>query len=118
MVGLTGIGRASLITPMLIFVFQVPPSVAVSSDVVAATLMKLVGSVKHWQQQTLDTEIIKWLAMGSVSSSLVGVRILHLTRQSCEYNLDKILLRLLGIMILLVTLLALIQLLFITFSPT
>jgi uncharacterized membrane protein YfcA len=118
MVGLTGIGGASLITPMLIFVFQVPPSVVVSSDVVAATLMKLVGSVKHSEQQTLDTEIVKWLAMGSVSGSLVGVRILHLTRESCEYNLDKILLRLLGIMILLVTLLALIQLLFITFSPT
>jgi uncharacterized membrane protein YfcA len=117
MVSLTGIGGASLITPMLIFVFQVAPSVAVSSDVVAATLMMLVGSVKHCQQQTLDTEIVKWLPMGSVSDSLVGVRILHLIRQSGEYNLDQILLRLLGLMISLVTLLALIQLLFITFSP-
>ncbi|BDI19201.1 hypothetical protein ANSO36C_50030 [Nostoc cf. commune SO-36] len=52
-VGLTGIGGASLITPMLIFIFQVPPSIAVSSDVVAATLMKIVGSVKHWEQKTL-----------------------------------------------------------------
>jgi uncharacterized membrane protein YfcA len=43
-VGLTGIGGALLITPMLIFVFQVPVAVAVSSDVVAATLMKLVGA--------------------------------------------------------------------------
>ena len=53
-VGLTGIGGASLITPMLIFVFQVPPAIAISSDVVAATLMKVVGGVKHWQQKTLD----------------------------------------------------------------
>ncbi|TAF06275.1 MAG: sulfite exporter TauE/SafE family protein [Nostocales cyanobacterium] len=117
MVGLTGIGGASLITPMLIFVFQVPPAVAVSSDVVAATLMKLVGSVKHWQQKTLDIEIVKWLAIGSVSGSLLGVGILHLMRRSGEYNLDHILLRLLGIMILLVTLLALIQLLFMSFFP-
>lgn len=49
-VGLTGIGGASLITPMLIVVFQVPPSVAVSSDVVAATLMKVVGGIKHWRE--------------------------------------------------------------------
>ncbi len=46
-VGITGIGGASLITPMLIFFFHVPPSIAISSDVVAATLMKVVGSWKH-----------------------------------------------------------------------
>src|SRR3712207_7999876 len=56
---------ASLITPMLIFVFQVPPSVAVSSDVVAATLMKVTGGWKHWQQKTLDIAAVKWLAIGS-----------------------------------------------------
>ncbi|PHJ89358.1 hypothetical protein VF07_12325, partial [Nostoc linckia z6] len=116
-VGLTGIGGASLITPMLIFIFQVPPSVAVSSDVVAATLMKIVGSVKHWEQKTLDTEIVKWLAFGSVPGSLFGVGILHFIKLTGEYNLDRILLRLLGVMILLVTLLALVQLLLLTFFP-
>ncbi|BAZ32658.1 hypothetical protein NIES4074_51640 [Cylindrospermum sp. NIES-4074] len=116
-VGLTGIGGASLITPMLIFVFQVPPSIAVSSDVVAATLMKVVGSAKHWQQKTLDVEVVKWLAFGSVPGSLCGVGILHLIRRTGEHNLDNILLRLLGVMILLVTLLALIQLLLMTFFP-
>ncbi|MBD2693253.1 sulfite exporter TauE/SafE family protein [Anabaena catenula] len=116
-VGLTGIGGASLITPMLIFVFQVPPSIAVSSDVVAATLMKVVGSIKHWEQKTLDPEIVKWLATGSVFGSMVGVGILHMIRQSGTSNLDHILLRLLGVMILLVTVLALIQLLLMTFFP-
>ncbi len=62
-VGLTGVGGASFITPMLIFVFQVPPSIAVSSDVVAATLMKVIGGFKHWQQQTLDLQVVKWLAL-------------------------------------------------------
>jgi Predicted permeases len=69
-VGLTGVGGASLITPMLIFFFQVPASIAVSSDVVAATLMKVVGGFKHWQQQTLDLQVVKWLALGSVPGSL------------------------------------------------
>ena len=116
-VGLTGIGGASLITPMLIFVFQVPPSIAVSSDVVAATLMKVVGSVKHWQQKTLDVEVVKWLALGSVPGSLFGVGILHFLRRTGEHHLDSILLRMLGVMILLVTVLALVQLLLLTFFP-
>ncbi len=61
-VGLTGIGGSSLITPLLIFVFQVPATTAVGSDVVAAGLMKVVGTVRHWQQQTIELEVVKWLS--------------------------------------------------------
>ncbi|MGE5659073.1 MAG: sulfite exporter TauE/SafE family protein [Actinomycetota bacterium] len=109
-VGLTGVGGASLLTPMLIFVFQVPASVAVSSDVVAATLMKVIGGVKHWRQQTLDVSAVKWLALGSVPGSLAGVGMLHLLKRTGNFNLDHVLLRLVGVMILWVTLLALAQL--------
>lgn len=116
-VGLTGIGGASLITPMLIFIFQVPASVAVSSDVVAATLMKVVGGVKHWRQQTLDLAAVRWLALGSVPGSLFGVGILHWLRRVGEFNLDSLLLHLIGYAILLVTATALIQLLLMTFAP-
>ncbi|KYC41627.1 hypothetical protein WA1_16395 [Scytonema hofmannii PCC 7110] len=116
-VGLTGIGGASLITPMLIFIFQVPPSVAVSSDVVAATLMKFVGGFKHWQQKTIDLQAVKWLAFGSVPGSLFGVGILHFIKHTGEYNLDRVLLHSIGVMILCVTLSALIQLLLLTFVP-
>lgn len=107
-VGLTGIGGASLITPMLIFVFQVPASVAISSDVVAATLMKVVGGIKHWKQQTLDPDIVKWLALGSVPGALSGVGILHFLRYQ-NLNLDALLLRAIGGMILIVALAALLQ---------
>lgn len=96
MVGLTGVGGASLITPMLIFVFQVPTSIAVSSDVMAVTLMKVVGSIKHWQQQTLDLQVVKWLVLGSVPGSLSGVGILYLIRQTGTLDLDSILLHILG----------------------
>lgn len=112
-VGLTGIGGASLITPMLIFVFQVPPAIAVSSDVVAATLMKVIGGFKHWQQQTLDLKVVKWLSLGSVPGSLTGVAILHIIKRSGTLNLDAILLRAIGIMILLVTVLGLVHLIFV-----
>ncbi len=116
-VGLTGIGGAALITRMLIFVFQVPPSIAVSSDLIAATLMKVLGSFKHWKQETLDLEVVKWLALGSVPGSLTGVGILHLLKQSEALNLDGILLRSLGILMLSVTLLAIAQFVLKTFAP-
>lgn len=116
-VGLTGIGGASLITPMLIVVFQVPASVAVSSDIVAATLMKLVGGVKHWRQQTLDCEVVKWLALGSVPGSLAGVTLLHWLRQTQHFDLDTILLKLLGMAILGIALVSLGQLVMMTIWP-
>jgi uncharacterized protein len=115
-VGLTGVGGASLITPMLIFVFQVPPSVAISSDVVAATLMKTVGSIKHWQQETIDTNVVKWLAGGSIPGSLIGVWILHLLQQN-DTNVDYFLIRSLGVTILVVTSIAILQLLLLTLFP-
>lgn len=117
-VGLTGIGGASLITPMLIFVFQVPASVAVSSDVVAATLMKVVGGVKHWRQKTVDIQAVQWLAFGSVPGSLIGVGILYWIQGIHDLNLDRILLRLLGITILLITLVALVQLMLMIVAPS
>jgi uncharacterized protein len=116
-VGLTGIGGASLITPMLIFVFQVPPAIAVSSDVVAATLMKVVGGYQHWRQKTVEWRVVKWLAFGSVPGALVGVGILHYLKRVRELSLDGILLRLVGVAIFLVTLIALVQLLLLTFAP-
>ncbi len=115
-VGLTGIGGASLITPMLIFVFQVPAAVAVSSDVVAATLMKGVGGFKHWRQQTLDPEVVKWLALGSVPGSLSGVACLHWLRLQ-HWNLDDLLLQWLGWLILLVATVALVQTIAVTIAP-
>jgi uncharacterized protein len=116
-VGLTGIGGASLITPMLIFVFQVPASVAVSSDVVAATLMKVVGGFKHWQQQTVDRSVVIWLVSGSVPGALLGVGLLHHLRNLDGLNLDELLLHGLGLAILFVTLIALAQLLWQILAP-
>jgi uncharacterized protein len=116
LVGLTGIGGASLITPMLILVFQVPASVAVGSDVVAATLMKWVGATKHWQQQTIDWAAVRWLATGSVPGALLGVGLLHQLQQM-GLNLDGLLLRLMGTAILVITGIALLQLLLLIFAP-
>lgn len=116
-VGLTGIGGASLITPMLIMVFQVPAAIAVSSDVVAACLMKIVGGIKHWRQKTLDPQVVKWMALGSVPGALTGVGIFHTMQGSWSADWNGLLLRLLGGMILLVTLIGFGQLLISIFLP-
>ena len=116
-VGLTGIGGASLITPMLILLFQVPPAITVSSVIVANSLMKVVASVKHCQQKTIDWQIVKWLALGSVPGSLAGVKILQLFRQTEGLNLDTVLLRLIGIVIMLIAFSALAQCLLKIFIP-
>jgi len=115
-VGLTGIGGASLITPMLIFVFNVPAAIAVGSDIVAATMMKAVASISHWRQGTLDFRVVKWLAFGSVPGALLGVIILHLI-QSYGWSLDSFLLPSIGTMILFVTITGLFQLGLSTFAP-
>mgnify|MGYP001274441323 CR=1 FL=1 len=117
MVGLTGVGGASLITPMLILVFKVPTEIAIGSDVVAATLMKVVGGVKHWRQQTLDPTVVKWMSLGSVPGALSGVAIFHLMKDHWSENWNQLLLRVLGGLILSMTLLGMGQLILSRFFP-
>lgn len=72
-VGLTGMGGGALMTPMLTFFFGVPPLTAVSSDLVAAAVMKPVGSFVHLRRGTVDLRLVGWLCAGSVPSAFCGV---------------------------------------------
>jgi uncharacterized membrane protein YfcA len=71
-VGLTGMGGAALVTPMLVLLFGVPPAAAVSSDVVAAAIMKPVGSWVHIRNHTVHWGLVGWLSAGSIPGVLVG----------------------------------------------
>lgn len=71
-VGLTGMGGAAIVTPMLIFVFGVPPAVTVSTDVVSAAAMKPVGAFVHLRRQTPHMRIVFWLCVGSIPGVIVG----------------------------------------------
>jgi len=79
--------------------------------------MKIIGGWKHWQQQTLDWQVVRWLAFGSVPGALGGVSLLHRLKGIETLNLDSVLLRLIGFTILTITLIALVQLLLLTFAP-
>ena len=72
MVGLTGMGGAALVTPMLVLLFGVPPAAAVSSDVVASAVMKPVGALVHVRARTVHWGLVGWLSAGSVPGVLLG----------------------------------------------
>ena len=72
MVGLTGMGGAALVTPMLVLLFGVSPAVAVSSDVVASAVMKPVGALVHIRARTVHWGLVGWLSAGSIPGVLLG----------------------------------------------
>lgn len=72
-VGLTGMGGGALMTPMLTVFFGVPPLAAVSSDLVAAAVMKPVGGLVHLRRGTINLRLVGWLCVGSVPAAFSGV---------------------------------------------
>ena len=80
LVGMTGIGGGSLMTPMLILVFGVTPTTAIGTDLAYAAVTKTVGGYKHWKQRTVDLTLSTWMAIGSVPAAVLGVYVLTLLK--------------------------------------
>lgn len=78
LVGMTGIGGGSLMTPMLILVFGVTPVTAIGTDLAYAAVTKTVGGYKHLKQKTVDITLSTWMAFGSVPAAIGGVYVLTL----------------------------------------
>ncbi len=76
-VGLTGMGGGALMTPILVLIFGIEPLPAVSSDIVAAMLMRPIGGAVHWQRGTVHRGLVKWLMIGSIPSAFLGVVLLR-----------------------------------------
>jgi uncharacterized membrane protein YfcA len=76
-VGLTGMGGGALMTPILVLLFKVQPLAAVSSDLVAAVVMKPIGGAVHLRRGTVNKRLVGWLVAGSVPSAFAGVLILR-----------------------------------------
>ncbi len=71
-VGLTGMGGGALMTPILVIGFGIEPLAAVSSDLVAAVVMKPIGGGIHFRRGTVHTGLVRWLMIGSVPGALIG----------------------------------------------
>lgn len=76
-VGLTGMGGGALMTPVLVLFFGVPPLAAVSSDLVAAAVMKPFGASVHLRHGTVNLSLVKWLCVGSIPAAFCGVLIMR-----------------------------------------
>ena len=72
-VGLTGMGGGALMTPVLVLFFNIAPATAVGSDLIAAAIMKPVGSAVHIRNGTVKWELVRWLCLGSIPTAFAGV---------------------------------------------
>jgi uncharacterized membrane protein YfcA len=77
LVGMTGAGGGALMTPMLILLFGVKPTTAISSDLVAAVLMRPVGAAVHLKAGTVNMRLVRWMVLGSVPAAFLGAYLLH-----------------------------------------
>ncbi len=82
MVGTTGVGGGSLMTPLLILVFHTKPAIAIGTDLAYAAVTKTVGGWRHFRKGTVDIGISLWLAVGSVPGALGGVYVLHVLERA------------------------------------
>lgn len=95
LIGMTGIGAGSLMAPLLILWFGVPPIQAVGSDLVFSAVTKLVGTVEHVRLRTVDFRAVAWMALTSIPATLLAVG--ALARFGTTPGVDRLILRLMGI---------------------
>lgn len=76
LVGLTGVGGGSLMTPLLVLMFGVNPTTAVGTDLLFASATKTVGSGVHGWRETVDWRIVQRLALGSLPAALITLLVL------------------------------------------
>lgn len=73
LVGLTGVGGGSLMTPILVLLFRVHPATAVGTDLLYAAITKTVGTAIHGTKRAIDWKLVGLLALGSVPTTLATV---------------------------------------------
>jgi uncharacterized membrane protein YfcA len=76
LVGLTGVGGGSLMTPLLVLLFGFHPATAVGTDLLYASVTKTVGTAVHGKRQTVDWKIVAGLATGSVPAAIVTLSLM------------------------------------------
>jgi uncharacterized membrane protein YfcA len=97
LVGTTGIGGGSLMTPLLILVLGTAPTTAIGTDLAYAAVTKTVGGWRHWRRGSVSMPIALWLAVGSIPGALGGVQALHVLEKALGGDqFDTLLLVLVG----------------------
>jgi len=104
LIGLTGIGGGSLMTPLLVLFAGVPPVVAIGTDLAYGAVTKTLGGWRHWRKGTVDLGVSKWLAVGSVPGALVGVWLLDRLHAAYGKSFEPVLLGSIAVALVIVAL--------------
>jgi uncharacterized protein len=94
LVGVTGVGGGSLMTPILIVLFGVSPATAVGTDLLFAAATKTVGSLVHGLNQTIEWRIVHRLAIGSIPATvlaLIALSFLHMSAGGARHLITAVL---------------------------
>lgn len=73
LVGMTGMGGGSLMTPILVFLFGIPPATAIGTDIAHGAAFKTVSAVQHRRMGNVRARLAGWMLLGSAPASLLGV---------------------------------------------
>jgi uncharacterized membrane protein YfcA len=97
LVGMTGMGGGSLMTPLLILIFGIQPTTAIGTDIFYSAVTKTVGGWRHFRMKTVNMELVKWLSFGSVPAAVSGVAIVSVLQDHIgEEKLDGLVYAVLG----------------------
>ncbi len=102
-VGLTGVGGGSLMTPILIFGFGIKPYLAIGTDLLFAAVTKLGGTINLARSKTVDWRIVGLLCAGSIPAALASIYLLH-TVGTTDPAVQKVMTTTLGFALLLTAL--------------
>jgi uncharacterized membrane protein YfcA len=94
LVGMTGVGGGSLMTPILILVFGIQPATAVGTDLLYASVTKASGSLVHGYNRTVDWRVVGRLALGSVPATAVTIAalyFLHIDSKATQIIITRVL---------------------------
>lgn len=109
LIGLTGMGGGSLLAPILILFFRVPPVWAVGTDLAYSTVTKAVGSLFHIRARQVNFKIAFWLACGSIPATFTSVFLVQYIRKQYGTFINGFIIHAIGFVLILVAVLLLIR---------
>jgi uncharacterized membrane protein YfcA len=92
LVGTTGVGGGSLMTPLLILLIGIKPVVAIGTDLAYAAITKTVGGYRHFKLGSVDVKLCLWLCLGSIPGSVGGVILLEALHDAYGESIDAVIL--------------------------
>jgi uncharacterized protein len=96
LVGMTGMGGGSLMTPILVILFGFQPAVAVGTDIAHGAIFKTVGAVQHRRMGNVRAQLAGWMLLGSAPLSLLGVWVADWLQHHYGEGVDSTMGRILG----------------------